>query len=208
MKTVLIKFAGRTKKYVFNLLNTEALCPGQYITLEGYGSQALVLQVLGQTYSCIHPSKGWLSTIPRPGYIPIKEVCWASERDPRQPVLSLEKAQALYRQGGVAKDFALEHYSISVLENHITPESLTPEQKDRNEVNYLLQSLANGYNKSWKKVQGVSGYFLSPNPKGCWDVLVHQTVTYPGIVYFKDEEGARKALQQLTVSQRKILRGC
>lgn len=67
-----------------------------------------------------------------------------------------------------------------------------------------LCHLAKLFNKDWVKTSNNKGYFIcSPNTVSykakCDDfcILSHERVIYPGLVYFKDIESAKKAIKIL-----------
>ncbi len=62
-----------------------------------------------------------------------------------------------------------------------------------------LELIADYYNKSWKKTASNTGYFLGYRERfpNTLTVLAHNTVKYPGIVYFARIEDAHKAREIL-----------
>lgn len=69
---------------------------------------------------------------------------------------------------------------------------------------HKLNKLAKLFNKDWRKSLNNKGYFVCysniVNCKAkCGDfcILTHESVIYPGIVYFKDLESVKKAIKIL-----------
>ena len=60
-----------------------------------------------------------------------------------------------------------------------------------------LRILSIYYNRGWTKGFTGVGYFISKDSCG-WKIIKHNTVSYPGIPYFRKEEYAKKALEILS----------
>ena len=70
----------------------------------------------------------------------------------------------------------------------------------------LLRILAKFYNKKWKKTIGNTGYFFTKNAyPGTvynnigedWNVVKHESVNYPGVVYFNSSKDCKEAFKIL-----------
>lgn len=209
--TITVQFPNRKKDYYFNIhMRNDSLQVGDTIYLPTYNSIVKITGFFPQVYP--------YAAIDNQGQVvhlsetqdcctePIKMISWfpISENTPKElyKSISLVDAQEMYKQGGKAKEIALKNYPEEEL-NPLKP--LTPLQLNKSAVLDKLQQIANRSNGLWTKREGIKGYFLNYNNRH-WDILWHQRVTYPGIVYFKDWENARKALLMLTTIERDFLR--
>ena len=73
-------------------------------------------------------------------------------------------------------------------------------------LDWLLAIIAKFFNGSWKKTTNNTGYFLGNFNAGCGPVVdtcngvgvyQHNTVQYAGVVYFRNQEDAIKAVKIL-----------
>lgn len=113
-------------------------------------------------------------------------------------ILSLDMAKKWYK----SNDTALKMLALSVYtENELTTitmddilNSISDEayHSVNNKVNaYLnISIVAKYFNKNWNKTNGDVGYYWSKNDDNTWSIKMHQSVTYPGIIYYKDKSTA------------------
>lgn len=211
LRTITVQFPNAKKEYSFNIYMVEdSLNVGDTIYLPRYSSNVKITRIFQKAhiYVAVDNYGGIIYFAPIADCItkPIKIVSWTGVHTNtlQKPCkeLSLKDAQELYKQGGEIRKVALKYYSEEEL-NPIKP--LTLLQLNKRAVLDKLQKLANTYNGLWTKEEGVEGYFLH-YCEGCWNVLWHQRVTYPGVIYFKSREAAYKALQQLPQTEREYLR--
>ena len=102
------------------------------------------------------------------------------------------------------KLFALSVYTKEELET-LTIEDITanvqetyPELWDKMTSMNYIHIVAKYLNGNWKKRDDVMGYFYAYNTHTkVWDLRYHNSVTYPGIVYYKDKVTADKAFEYL-----------
>lgn len=68
----------------------------------------------------------------------------------------------------------------------------------------LLRILAKFYNKKWKKTLGNTGFFFTENAyhgtiynniEEDWSIVAHESVCYPGIVYFNSSKDCKEAFK-------------
>lgn len=143
---------------------------------------------------------------------------WRNNIETRNISITLEQAMEWYNSGNATlRTLALNAYTKDELElNYGLIESKvdqacgcfnTPmyEQK-KFQVLAKLAIIAKHYNKNWKKTTCNTGYFLSNYNNGnspvvecCKGIGVyqHNTVQYAGVVYFKNQEDAIKAVKIL-----------
>lgn len=213
MRTVILRFLGKTKNYVFNLAEWAGgyqLKVGDVITLPAYGNaKADVIKIAVDEFSYVNIRTGSLyytHICESKDCIKIKSTEYYPEKpiSTKKCLITLQEAKKLYEQGGEFRDIALRFYSQKQLTAISSP--LTPWQKRNREVMEKLQGIANYYNNGWKREQGSNGYFCNYNSEyNKWEVLCHCKVTYPGIIYFKTKEDAWNALRSLTCSERDAL---
>lgn len=76
----------------------------------------------------------------------------------------------------------------------------------RTSVSLKLELIATYFNKDWQPETPGRKYFIAQGSFNCsppkslenrFSVIYHDTVTYPGIIYFKDRESAIKAFNML-----------
>lgn len=132
--------------------------------------------------------------------------------------ITLEQAQEWYKSGNdTLKKLALTAYKKEELQptsykaimqglSGMTSHScLSCHSKDEKGIKALIRlyNIAAFFNGEWQKEPENIGYFIAPKhlPGSCiaeikygWAVLSHASVTYPGIVYFRDKRAAVKAL--------------
>ena len=212
MRTVILRFLGNTKHYVFNLaqrVGNHQLKVGDTITLPGYITPAEVVHIVPDEFYYVDIRNMRLYyenacksedriAIRSTEYSLVKPI--SAEKCP----VTLQEARKLYEQGGEFRAIALRFYSQKELTAISSP--LTPWQKRNREVLEKLQGIANYYNNGWEKKQGFDGCFCNYNSEcNKWEVLCHCRVTYPGIIYFKTREDAWNALRSLTRSERDAL---
>ena len=102
------------------------------------------------------------------------------------------------------KLFALSVYTKEELET-LTIEDIVanvqetyPELWDKMASMNYIHIIAKYLNGDWKKRDDVTGYFYAYNAHTkVWELRYHNTVTYPGIVYYKDKATADKAFEYL-----------
>lgn len=62
----------------------------------------------------------------------------------------------------------------------------------------MIHIVAKYFNGNWKKRDDIMGYFYAYNVHTeVWELRYHNSVTYPGIVYYKDKNTADKAFEYL-----------
>ena len=130
--------------------------------------------------------------------------------------ITLEQAREWYESDNAyLKKLALTAFSeemlipsfMEILQSEEWAVSVLPKSRPEQFTSLtLLQITADYLNKEWSKTIDNTGYFLgkgsplSGKPetdiKGV-HVAVHQSVKYPGIVYFKTEDDAQKAVKIL-----------
>lgn len=213
MKTIKVRFPGNCKEYAFNVEDPcNHVCVDSTIYLPAYQSAVCVVAIYTSYLKYVDTRTQMLSNCKRTSsYIPIKLVRWElMENKAFKPsnTFTLEEAKALYKQGGVAAEFACKYFPEEELLGIIPKSSLALWQMGMNNATEVLQKLANTLNKGWRKTHGNTGYFCSPRSDGGWDILNHTMVNYPGVVYFKEENYAWAALKQLHPVEREALKGC
>lgn len=212
MKTIKVIFPSSCKEYAFNVEDPHnCLTSGSTIYLPAYQSTVYISAVYASLLHYVDTRTQMLSNYKRTAYhIPIKIVGWklVEEKTVKLGTFTLEEAKALYKQGGVAAEFACKYFPEEELLGIIPKSSLALWQMGMNNATEALQKLANTLNKGWRKTHGNTGYFCSPRSDGGWDVLNHTMVNYPGVVYFKEENYAWAALKQLHPVEREALKGC
>lgn len=132
--------------------------------------------------------------------------------------ITLEQAMKWYNSGNIAlRTLALNAYTSDELElnydliasrvDQASGQCITPmcEQK-KFQVLAKLAIIAKYYNKNWKKTTCNTGYFIGNYKSGNGPVVEilndvgvyqHTTVQYAGVVYFKSQEDAIKAIKIL-----------
>lgn len=102
------------------------------------------------------------------------------------------------------KLFALSVYTKEELEK-LTIEDIVANVQETNpelwdkmaSMNYI-HIVAKYFNGNWKKKDDVMGYFYAYDTHTkVWELRYHNSVTYPGIVYYKDKVTADKAFEYL-----------
>ena len=120
-------------------------------------------------------------------------------------ILSLTMAKKWYESGDAElKTLALSVYTKEELEE-LTIEDITtnvqetyPELWDKMASMNYIQIVAKYFNGDWKKKDNTKGYFYTYNAHTkVWEPSYHHSVTYPGIVYYKDLDTANKAFEYL-----------
>lgn len=102
------------------------------------------------------------------------------------------------------KVLALSVYTKEELEE-LTIEDITtnvqetyPELWDKMTSINMIHIVAKYLNGNWKKRDDIMGYFYAYNTHTkVWELRYHNSVTYPGIVYYKDKATADKAFEYL-----------
>lgn len=102
------------------------------------------------------------------------------------------------------KVLALSVYSKEELEELTIEDIMTNVQdiypelwNEMSSMNYIT-IVAKYFNGNWKKRDDTTGYFYVYNAHTkVWDIRCHESVTYPGIVYYKNKEVAKKAFKYL-----------
>lgn len=135
--------------------------------------------------------------------------------------LSLEEAKALYKSGNSQfKRLALSAFTESELTEVTFDEIIERVIVDtkpiympreyKSEVNLLLRfaTIAQFYNKGWKRTCYNTGYFITPvsvkvNNKRTYQLGVrsHCNVVHPGIIYFRKHEDAICAIKMLKLNK-------
>ena len=119
--------------------------------------------------------------------------------------LSLETAKRYWNSGNKdLMEIATMLYSKNELER-LTKEELStivynkyPNLWDTMSAMNWIHTIAKYFNKDWKKEDNQIGYFYSyDNTKKEWVLREHNTVTYPGIVYYKNKNVATEAFEYL-----------
>ena len=138
--------------------------------------------------------------------------------------ITLDQARELYKCG--FKEIALQAYHKEELElpsvDEIAkyfeahPNIIGTIMKKLNEQ-FNLAYLANFFNGDWKKTLSNTGYFLKDDnyltSKDPLEIAAHNTVVYPGIVYFKEKTDIYKAVrilknQEYLCETSKFLQSC
>ena len=119
--------------------------------------------------------------------------------------LSLETAKRYWKSGNKdLMEIATILYSKQELEK-LTIEDIVdnvhnnyPELYDVMESTNYIYIVAEYFNKGWHKKDNEIGYFYTFDvSKGMFVLREHNTVTYPGIVYYKDKVTAIQAFEYL-----------
>ena len=77
-------------------------------------------------------------------------------------------------------------------------EEINPEIYNKISSMNMIHIVARYFNGNWKKKDDIMGYFYAYNAHTkVWDLRYHNSVTYPGIVYYKDKATADKAFEYL-----------
>ena len=102
------------------------------------------------------------------------------------------------------KVLALSVYTKEELEELTIEDIITnvqeihPELWDKMASMNHIHIVAKYFNGDWEKHDNETGYFYAYNVHNkVWDLRYHNTVTYPGIVYYKDSDIADKAFKYL-----------
>lgn len=212
MKTIEVIFTNTRKdpeitdtKYLF-LCNNLEVCIGDLITDHRYSTKLLVVNIYDK------------DAIVQNGHI-LKKVCVDEiEHKTRAILIDLETAYNWYFSDNTTlKALALSVYNESELCNSYKYISKQVDAKIiklrvpfENNMFFIalskLFTIANYYNNGWKKIESNTGYFIGKSAIGVKavetsynDIYIfkHDTVKYPGIVYFKNKEDAIKALHIL-----------
>ena len=119
--------------------------------------------------------------------------------------LSLETAKRYWNSGNKdLMEIATILYSKNELEKLTKEEICTithdtyPNLWDTMSAMNWIYIIAKYFNKDWKKEDNQIGYFFAydKNTK-TWILREHNTVTYPGIVYYKNKSVAKEAFEYL-----------
>lgn len=102
------------------------------------------------------------------------------------------------------KVLALSVYTKEELEE-LTIEDIVANVEETNPEIYnkissmnMIHIVAKYLNGNWKKRDDIMGYFYAYNTHTkVWELRYHNSVTYPGIVYYKDSDTADKAFKYL-----------
>lgn len=212
MKTIEVIFTNTRKdpeitdtKYLF-LCNNLEVCIGDLITDHRYSTKLLVVNIYDKDAAIQN------------GHI-LKKVCVDEiEHKTRAILVDLETAYNWYfSDNATLKALALSVYNESELCNSYKYISKQVDAKFiklrvpfENNMFFIalskLSTIANYYNNGWKKIESNTGYFIGKSAIGVKavetsykDIYIfkHDTVKYPGIVYFKNKEDVIKALHIL-----------
>ena len=102
------------------------------------------------------------------------------------------------------KLLALSVYTKEELEE-LTIEDIVANVEETNPEIYnkissmnMIHIVAKYFNGDWKKRDDIMGYFYAYNTHTkVWELRYHNSVTYPGIIYYKDKATADKAFEYL-----------
>ena len=119
--------------------------------------------------------------------------------------LSLETAKRYWKSGNKdLMEIATILYSKQELEKLTIEEIVANVQETHPELWDKLASMnyihivAKYFNGDWKKRDNIMGYFYAYDTHTkVWELRYHNSVTYPGIVYYKDKVTADKAFEYL-----------
>ena len=130
--------------------------------------------------------------------------------------ITLEQAMKWYNSGNITlRTLALNAYTSDELElnydliasrvDQASGQCITPMcEYKKFQVLAKLAIIAKYYNKNWKKTTCNTGYFIYKSKNSLvvghrmmFDVYQHTTVQYAGVVYFKNQEDAIKAIKIL-----------
>lgn len=128
--------------------------------------------------------------------------------DQRSLLVSLEEARRWYFESGtIMKDLALRVYSEEELLPSIKAmmgDEAYPINSPKNKALRELEICAKYFNKGWTKSCGSTGYFIGMGVRG--DKILgmdhigigqHDSVVYPGLIYFKYKKDAHFAAKVL-----------
>lgn len=138
------------------------------------------------------------------------------EMEKRNIAISLNEAKEWYKSGNnTLKELALKAYSEEEL-NPITFSQIWGESKVTTPSIYTvpveecsiytqlhkLSTIAKYFNKDWKKTTSNVGYFIGGiDENGIIKINAHNTVVYPGVVYFKNKEDLIKAIKMIDINR-------
>lgn len=212
MKTIEVIFTNTRKdpeitdtKYLF-LCNNLEVCIGDLITDHRYSTKLLVVNIYDK------------DAVVQNGHI-LKKVCVDEiEHKTRAILVDLETAYNWYfSDNATLKALALSVYnkaelcnSYKYISEQVDVKFIKLRVPSENNMFFIalskLFTIANYYNNGWKKIESNTGYFIGKSAIGVKavetsynDIYIfkHDTVKYPGIVYFKNKEDAIKALHIL-----------
>lgn len=90
----------------------------------------------------------------------------------------------------------LEELTIEDIVTNV--QDIHPELWDKMASINMINIVARYFNGNWKKKDDTKGYFYTYNAHTkVWELTYHHSVTYPGIVYYKDLDTANKAFEYL-----------
>lgn len=142
----------------------------------------------------------------------------SEEMDKRNISITLEQAREWYKSGNatllklalaVFTKEELEAYSYEQIMKEVSSSTtfscITHPIIEEEAIKALnkLRNIAFYFNGRWNKNTTETGFFLSPRTwsstegtqKYGWAILKHVNIKYPGIIYFKSEDAAMKALE-------------
>ena len=208
------------KKYRF-ICTYFSIKKGDVITSPDYSQRMIVTEVYPKDERTVHCGIS-LKTI-NIGTVNVfksqrEDINNSTEMEKRTISISLCQAREWYKSGNAAlRKLALSAYT----ESELQPDSydgIMEELKRATTCKCIdvpvcdvslvtaiskLRNIALFLNDGWQKEQCELGYFIAPNAnleyslagvKYGWAICKHSNVKYPGLVYFRTEEAARRAI--------------
>lgn len=137
------------------------------------------------------------------------------EMEKRNISISLDEAKEWYKSGNnILKELALKAYSEEELDpinfSRIwaeiyteSPDVYSVPVEERNKYTQLhkLSIIAKYFNEDWKKTASNTGYFIAGIDNGEVKINTHNSVVYPGLVYFKNKEDIAKAIKMIDINR-------
>lgn len=140
---------------------------------------------------------------------------YLKDMEKRNISISLDEAKKWYKSGNnILKELALKAYSEEELNpinfSQIWVETCTESPdvysvpiEERNKYTQLhkLSIIAKYFNKDWKKTASNTGYFIAGFDGKEIKINIHDSVVYPGLIYFKNKEDIAKAIKMIDINR-------
>lgn len=137
------------------------------------------------------------------------------EMEKRNISISLDEAKEWYKsENNILKELALKAYSEEELDpinfSQIWAETYTEtpavysvpvEEYSKYTQLHKLSIIAKYFNKDWKKTSSNTGYFIAGIDNGEVKINTHNSVAYPGLIYFKNKEDIAKAIKMIDINR-------
>ena len=140
---------------------------------------------------------------------------YLNDMEKRNIAITLNEAKKWYESGNnTLKELALKAYSEEELDSinfgqiMIKTQTTSPdvysvpiEECNKYAQLHKLSIIAKYFNKDWKKTVSNTGYFIAGIDNGEVKINSHNSLAYPGIVYFKNEEDIAKAIKMININR-------